>query len=98
MIQTEHHLLAVNGIHLSLYRAGPESGPPVWLLHGFPECWFAWRHTVDALAAAGYRVCVPEMRGYGRSSAPPASKPMTCRPWATTSSAPWTPSASRARR
>ncbi|MGL4317991.1 MAG: alpha/beta fold hydrolase [Pseudomonas sp.] len=66
----EHQLLAVNGITLSLYSAGPADGQPVWLLHGFPECWYAWHPQIDALAAAGYRVFAPEMRGYGQSSAP----------------------------
>ena len=66
----EHRLLAVNGIDLSLYSAGPEGGRPVWLLHGFPECWYAWHPQIEALAAAGYRVFAPEMRGYGQSSAP----------------------------
>lgn len=65
-----HRLLAVNGIELSLYSAGPEHGKPVWLLHGFPECWYAWHPQIEALAAAGYRVYAPEMRGYGASSAP----------------------------
>ena len=65
-----HRLLAVNGIELSLYNAGPEHGKPVWLLHGFPECWYAWHPQIEALAAAGYRVFAPEMRGYGASSAP----------------------------
>ena len=68
----EHQLLAVNGIQLSLYSCGPQDGPPVWLLHGFPECWLSWRKQLPVLAAAGYRVLAPEMRGYGRSSAPAA--------------------------
>lgn len=66
----EHQRLDVNGIQLSLYSAGPANGRPVWLLHGFPECWYAWHPQIDALAAAGYRVHAPEMRGYGQSSAP----------------------------
>ena len=66
----DHRLLDVNGITLSLYAAGPADGPPVWLLHGFPECWHSWRHQVGPLVAAGYRVLMPEMRGYGQSSAP----------------------------
>lgn len=69
-MQIEHRLLAVNGIQLSLYAAGPENARPVWLLHGFPECWYAWRAQMAALSAAGYRVLAPEMRGYGQSSAP----------------------------
>jgi len=66
----EHQLLAVNGIDLSLYSAGPADGRPVWLLHGFPECWYAWYPQIEALSQAGYRVFAPEMRGYGQSSAP----------------------------
>ena len=70
MDQLEHQLLQVNGIDLSLYSAGPAAGRPVWLLHGFPECWHSWRQQIAPLAAAGYRVLIPEMRGYGKSSAP----------------------------
>lgn len=70
MDQLEHHILQVNGIDLSLYSAGPEIGRAVWLLHGFPECWHSWRQQIAPLAAAGYRVLIPEMRGYGQSSAP----------------------------
>lgn len=66
----EQQLLAVNGITLCVHSCGPADGPPVWLLHGFPECWLSWRKQMPALAAAGYRVLAPEMRGYGRSSAP----------------------------
>ncbi|MCO7573029.1 alpha/beta hydrolase [Pseudomonas chlororaphis] len=72
MTSYQQHLLAVNGIDLSVQVAGPEHGVPVWLLHGFPECWYSWRHQVPALVQAGFRVFVPEMRGYGRSSAPEA--------------------------
>jgi len=66
----QHQCLEVNGITLSLHSAGPATGRPVWLLHGFPECWHSWRQQIGPLAAAGYRVLVPEMRGYGQSSAP----------------------------
>ena len=59
----EHQLLSVNGITLSLYACGPANGRPLWLLHGFPECWLSWRKQWPVLAAAGYRVPVPEMRG-----------------------------------
>lgn len=70
MQPAEHRLLSVNGITLSIHCAGPEQGPVVWLLHGFPESWYSWRHQMRALAEEGYRVVVPEMRGYGQSSAP----------------------------
>lgn len=70
MSALEQQFLDVNGITLSLYGAGPAAGRPVWLLHGFPECWHSWRRQIGPLAAAGYRVLIPEMRGYGQSSAP----------------------------
>ncbi|GAA4689280.1 alpha/beta hydrolase [Pseudonocardia yuanmonensis] len=46
------------------------SGPPVVLVHGFPELAYSWRHVQPALAAAGFRVLAPDMRGYGGSSCP----------------------------
>ena len=45
-------------------------GPLVVLCHGFPELWYSWRHQIGALAAAGYRVVAPDMRGYGRTQRP----------------------------
>lgn len=57
-------------IQLEVRQAGPEDGELVILLHGFPECWNTWRHQIAPLAAAGYLVVVPNMRGYGRSSKP----------------------------
>jgi len=72
MKATQQRTLAVNGITLSVHVAGPEHGRPVWLLHGFPECWYSWRAQIAPLVAAGYQVWMPEMRGYGASSAPQA--------------------------
>ena len=46
-------------------------GSLVILLHGFPQCWYLWRHQIDPIVAAGYRVAVPDQRGYGASSRPP---------------------------
>jgi pimeloyl-ACP methyl ester carboxylesterase len=45
-------------------------GRPVVLLHGFPDSGRLWRHQVPALAQAGFRVIVPDLRGYGRSDKP----------------------------
>jgi pimeloyl-ACP methyl ester carboxylesterase len=45
-------------------------GPLVVLLHGFPEFWFGWRLQIPALAAAGFRVVAPDLRGYNLSSRP----------------------------
>lgn len=46
------------------------SGPSVVLLHGFPEFWFAWRKQIPALAAAGFHVIAPDLRGYNLSPKP----------------------------
>ena len=55
---------------LHYVEAGPGSGPAVVLLHGFPDFWYSWRHQIPALAAAGFRVVAPDMRGYNLSSKP----------------------------
>jgi pimeloyl-ACP methyl ester carboxylesterase len=49
---------------------GPKDGPVVVLLHGFPEFWYGWRRQMEPLAAAGFRVIVPDQRGYNLSSKP----------------------------
>ena len=59
-----------NGIRLHVAVAGPADGPPVVLLHGFPEFWYGWRHQIEPLAAAGYRVIAPDQRGYNLSGKP----------------------------
>jgi pimeloyl-ACP methyl ester carboxylesterase len=64
---TERRLQA-NGLTFNLAEAG--SGPPVLLLHGFPDCWRLWRHQVPALAEAGYRVLAPDLRGFGETDKP----------------------------
>jgi len=57
-----------NGIAL---RAAVEGdGPLVILVHGWPELWYSWRHQIKAIAAAGYRVVAPDVRGYGGSDKP----------------------------
>ena len=60
--------IATNGISLNIAEAG--QGPLVLLLHGFPESWYSWRHQFAPLAAAGYHVIAPDMRGYGKSDKP----------------------------
>lgn len=51
---------------------GPEDGPLVVLLHGFPEFSYGWRKQIPALVARGYRVVAPDQRGYNESSKPSA--------------------------
>jgi len=55
---------------LHAVAAGPLDGPVVLLLHGFPEFWYSWRRQIEPLAGAGFRVIVPDQRGYNLSSKP----------------------------
>ena len=64
----ESLMLDVNGIRIHTTMTG--QGPSVLLLHGFPDTHIVWRKQVPALAAAGFRVLAPDLRGYGRSDAP----------------------------
>jgi len=58
----------VGDVRLHYVEAG--DGPLVVLLHGFPEFWYGWRLQIAPLAAAGFRVVAPDMRGYNLSSCP----------------------------
>lgn len=67
---TEH--FAKTARHASFYLAcGPETGPLIIFIHGWPELAHSWRHQLRALAALGFRCIAPDMRGYGRSSSYP---------------------------
>jgi epoxide hydrolase 4 len=59
-----------NGIELHVAEAGPPDGPLVFLLHGFPECWYGWRNQIPVLADHGFRVVAPDQRGYNLSDKP----------------------------
>ena len=61
-------MIETNGVLLRTVVEG--DGPLVILLHGWPQCWYLWRHQIDPLVEAGYRVAVPDQRGYGASSCP----------------------------
>jgi pimeloyl-ACP methyl ester carboxylesterase len=71
MIDPGHVMVTANGVTLHVAQAGPEDGPAVILLHGFPESWLCWRRQIGPLAEAGYRVMAPDQRGYGTSAKPP---------------------------
>jgi epoxide hydrolase 4 len=60
----------VNGITLHLAEAGPDDGPLLFLLHGFPEYWRAWKDYILPFAAAGFHVIAPDQRGYNLSEKP----------------------------
>ena len=63
-----HREALVNGLRLHYVEAG--EGPPVILLHGFPDFWYSWRMQIPALARAGSRVLAPDLRGYNLSEKP----------------------------
>jgi pimeloyl-ACP methyl ester carboxylesterase len=60
----------IGDVDLHYVEAG--EGPLIVLLHGFPEFWYGWRLQIEPLAAAGFRVVAPDMRGYNLSSRPDA--------------------------
>ncbi|AFU04709.1 alpha/beta fold hydrolase [Nocardia brasiliensis] len=66
--EIEHSFVEIGDLRIHLAEQG--EGPLVLLLHGFPECWYSWRHQFQPLAAAGYRVVAPDQRGYARSDQP----------------------------
>jgi len=68
MPEVTHRMVEANGIRLHVAEQG--TGPLVILLHGFPECWYSWRHQLGDLAKAGFHAVAPDLRGYGRSEAP----------------------------
>jgi len=61
-------MIETNGIRLRTVVEG--SGLLVVLLHGWPQCWYLWRHQIDPLTSAGFQVAVPDQRGYGGSDKP----------------------------
>src|SRR5246127_833100 len=65
----------IGDVRLHYVEAG--DGPLILLLHGFPEFWFGWRLQIKPLAAAGFRVVAPDMRGYNLSSKPSGIAPYT---------------------
>ena len=71
-----HRNLTARGTRFHVALAGPEApagaGPLTLLVHGFPECWWTWRHVIPALAQAGHRVAALDLRGSGGSDRPPS--------------------------
>lgn len=60
----------VNGVRLHAILAGPKKGNPIILLHGFPEFWLSWEKEIEILSNNGFRVIVPDLRGFNRSDKP----------------------------
>jgi epoxide hydrolase 4 len=72
MIETPltHHDVYINGVRLHIVEAGDADATPVILLHGFPEFWYGWHNQIDALVNAGFRLIIPDQRGYNLSDKP----------------------------
>jgi pimeloyl-ACP methyl ester carboxylesterase len=64
----QHREIMTNGIRVHYVRQG--TGPLIVLLHGFPEFWYSWRYQIPFLAAHGYSVVAPDLRGYNDSEKP----------------------------
>ncbi|HKA85875.1 MAG TPA: alpha/beta hydrolase [Acidimicrobiales bacterium] len=62
--------IAANGLTFRARVAGPEDGPVVLLLHGFPQTSRCWAAQLDALAAAGHRAVAIDQRGYSPGARP----------------------------
>ncbi|KAK6803653.1 hypothetical protein RDI58_001437 [Solanum bulbocastanum] len=71
--QVEHKTVAVNGINMHFVEIG--QGPIVLFIHGFPECWYSWRHQMSFMAKQGYRAVAPDLRGYGDTTGAPNDDP-----------------------
>ena len=69
-IELDARRVDVGDVELFVVRAGPADGPPIVLLHGFPEFWYTWKDVIAPLTQAGYRVIIPDQRGYGDSDKP----------------------------
>src|SRR5687767_11718771 len=66
--ELRHETIHSGAVKLHCVVAG--SGPPIVLLHGFPEFWYSWRHQIPFLARAGFTVYAPDLRGYNDSDKP----------------------------
>jgi alpha/beta hydrolase fold len=67
-VKIDNGYAEIGDARLHYVEAG--DGPLILLLHGFPEFWYGWRQQIQPLAAAGFHVVAPDMRGYNLSSKP----------------------------
>lgn len=75
----------VNGLRMHVLEAGFEAPgrPALLLIHGYPELAYSWRHVMGPLAAAGYHVFAPDVRGFGRTTPAPVAYTDDLRPFGT---------------
>lgn len=68
--QIKHQNVSCNGVRIHVASAGPEDGPLIIFLHGFPESWLSWKNQMVYFAQRGFRVLAPDQRGYNLSEKP----------------------------
>jgi epoxide hydrolase 4 len=69
MSEIQHSFVRANGIRFHVAQVENDA-PLVLFLHGFPECWYSWKHQLSAVAKAGFRAWAPDMRGFNTSDKP----------------------------
>jgi pimeloyl-ACP methyl ester carboxylesterase len=70
MADYRHSYVDVGDVVLHVASAGPDTGPPVLLVHGFPQTWYSWTQVAPLLVDAGFRCLIPDLRGLGDSTRP----------------------------
>jgi len=65
-----HSYADSGGVKIHYAAQGPESGPLVVFVHGFPDFWYSWRDQMTALSAAGFRCAAMDLRGFNLSDKP----------------------------
>lgn len=76
-IKSQHY--GLGNINLHVIEAGPAAGKPIIFLHGFPDFWYGWKDQIAYFADRGYRVIVPDQRGYNLSGKPQGIKAYRCK-------------------
>lgn len=72
-VRIRHERVRANGLEFHVAASGAGDRLAL-LLHGFPECWFSWRHQLPALVRLGHLAWAPDLRGYGESERPQGVK------------------------
>ncbi|KAL6519809.1 hypothetical protein OROMI_032703 [Orobanche minor] len=73
MEEIEHRTLSINGLTMHVAESG--RGPIILFLHGFPECWYTWRHQMSFFASRGYRAVALDLRGFADTTGAPVDDP-----------------------
>jgi len=75
MAEIRERFIKTNGVNLHVLEAGPQEGPMIVFLHGFPDCCYAWRRQLRYFADRGYLAVAPDQRGYNLSDKPDGVEP-----------------------